>query len=79
MSGWIGHDPAGVEYNSRGQRPRKSAQEMIVTLKGSQMPRQDATPSGSGKILAVDPGALPPAITLDAFSVLTHPLTCAGF
>jgi hypothetical protein len=49
---------------------------MIVTLKGSQMPRKDATPSGSGKILAIDPGALPPAITLDAFSVLNpHLLT----
>ncbi|HMJ24924.1 MAG TPA: glycosyltransferase family 39 protein [Pyrinomonadaceae bacterium] len=43
---------------------------MIMTLKGSKMPRQDATVSGSGKILAIDPGALPPAITLDAFSVL---------
>jgi hypothetical protein len=51
---------------------------MIVTPKGSKMPRQNATPSGSGKILAIDPGALPPAITLDAFSVLIPPLTLGG-
>ena len=49
-------DAEGVQYNSRGQRPRKDDEKMIVTVKGSYSAKE-VRPFQGREILPVDPGA----------------------
>src|SRR5258708_33970612 len=59
----------GVTCDSRGNATGSRA-PTSPTLKGSHRIYDSATTSGSGSIFGIDPGALPPATILAAFSVL---------